>query len=147
MKRIVMGVLAALLVLSAGAPAASAAGHGHRQSSVQSCITDNTRIKNCANACNYVDADGDGICDNCDNHCSGCGNMCDKNSDGICDNCGTHTHFTDEDCDGICDNCGTRAHSADEDCDDIRGETCQSTVGNRNCGNTGKRSGHHGAGH
>lgn len=131
MKRIVMSVLAVLLVLSAGAPTASAAGHEHRQSRTQSCISNNTRIENCANACYYVDADGDGICDNCDNHCSGCGKICDKNSDGICDNCGTHAHFTDEDDDGICD---------------LR-ETCQNTAGNRNCGNSGRRSGHHGAGH
>lgn len=61
--------------------------------------------------CNFVDADGDGICDNS-------GSMCiytDADGDGICDNCGSYHwcgmagigcggNFVDEDSDGICDN-------------------------------------------
>jgi hypothetical protein len=45
----------------------------------------------------FVDANGDGICDNC-----GTG-FVDADGDGICDNCGTA--FVDADGDGICDNC------------------------------------------
>ena len=49
----------------------------------------------------FVDEDGDGICDNCDCvDCDGdgiCDSICD--GDGICD------QFVDEDGDGICDNC------------------------------------------
>ncbi|MCL2339459.1 MAG: hypothetical protein FWC59_00970 [Actinomycetia bacterium] len=47
----------------------------------------------------FVDADGDGICDNLG---SGSGqNFVDANGDGICDN------FVDADGDGICDNLGS----------------------------------------
>lgn len=54
---------------------------------------------------NYVDADADGICDNCmrlGGQGQGRGNglnFVDKNNDGICDN------FVDENADGICDGC------------------------------------------
>lgn len=54
---------------------------------------------------NYVDTDGDGICDNCtglggNDQERGYGlNFADNNNDGICD------HFADENADGICDNC------------------------------------------
>lgn len=49
----------------------------------------------------FVDADDDGICDNC----TGTG-FVDVDGDGICDNC-TGTNFVDADGDGICDNDGT----------------------------------------
>lgn len=56
------------------------------------------RLKTCDQ---FVDEDGDGICDNCDGvDCDGdgiCDNDCD--GDGVCD------QFVDEDGDGICDNC------------------------------------------
>lgn len=46
----------------------------------------------------YVDANGDGICDN----------FVDKDGDGICDNCdlvgGRGRYFVDKNGDGICDN-------------------------------------------
>ena len=50
-------------------------------------------------AVNYVDANGDGICDNCAVN-GGRGRwFIDKNGDGICD------YFTDTDKNGICDHC------------------------------------------
>lgn len=54
---------------------------------------------------NYVDVDGDGICDNrtglrCQGRGRGNGlSFVDENNDGICDN------FVDENADGICDGC------------------------------------------
>ena len=39
---------------------------------------------------NYVDADGDGVCDNLGTGCAGQGRYCvDADSDGVCDNLGT----------------------------------------------------------
>ena len=55
----------------------------------------------------YVDADGDGVCDNC------AGNWVDANGDGICDNCVGNCagnrgsacgNWADADGDGVCDN-------------------------------------------
>ena len=57
----------------------------------------------------YVDADGDGVCDN---YGTGCGRgqyFVDADGDGICDNCGTGRgqYFVDANGDGVCDNYGT----------------------------------------
>lgn len=60
-------------------------------------------------AAGYVDADGDG---SCDNFASGgargsrSANFIDEDGDGICDNRGTGTGFVDADGDGVCDNQG-----------------------------------------
>lgn len=54
-------------------------------------------------ACPFVDANGDGICDNGDAHHY----FVDANGDGICDNGDTHCNFVDANGDGICDNGGT----------------------------------------
>ncbi len=73
----------------------------------------------------FVDADSDGVCDNCG---QGMGNpnaprrnFVDEDGDGVCDNCGAGggqgphgpgygngmgQNFVDEDGDGVCDNCG-----------------------------------------
>lgn len=67
MKKRVIGVLLAVVVMSAGSMSVSAAGHCGR-------YADAGR----GGACSYVDENGDGICDNC--------NFTDKNGDGICDN-------------------------------------------------------------
>jgi rubredoxin len=76
----------------------------------------------------YVDADGDGVCDNCtgtqqNSYGNGAGmgyGYVDADGDGICDNCGTN--FVDADGDGVCDNCtGTNYVDADGDgvCDNM----------------------------
>lgn len=88
MKRVLTGALAAVLAVSLCAATAFAAG------------------PRCGRY--YVDADGDGICDNTGSRCV----YVDANGDGICDNCGArHGHwagcggaFVDADGDGICDN-------------------------------------------
>ena len=103
MKKIIAGILAAALVLSVGIVSAFAAG------------PDTGR--------NFVDADGDGVCDNCGTGMGrGAGGQglgfVDADGDGICDNYGTGAGrgaggqgrgFVDADGDGICDNYGTGA--------------------------------------
>ena len=102
MKRAFLGVLTSVILLSAGTATAFAADYrdGHY----------------------FIDADGDGICDNCGIHHwrganqDGCSRyFVDADQDGICDNCGIHhwcatdgtecgRYFVDADGDGICDN-------------------------------------------
>jgi hypothetical protein len=89
----------------------------------------------------FVDADGDGVCDNCGrggNPNAPRPNFVDENGDGVCDNCGagggqgpygpgygqgSGPNFVDEDGDGICDNCGQgqgpMANFVDADGDDV----------------------------
>ena len=92
MKKIFAGIVTMGLILVMGGTTALAAGPGR--------------------GCYFVDADGDGICDNADSMCV----YVDSDGDGICDVCGTNsltcltgdgTVFADADGDGICDNCGT----------------------------------------
>lgn len=80
MKKVFAGLLAAAMVFSATTTMVSAAGRGMGR--------------------NYVDADGDGVCDNW-----GTCSYVDADGDGVCDNWGT-CGYVDEDGDGICDNCG-----------------------------------------
>lgn len=87
MKKVLAGILSAALVLSLGLTAAFAAG------------------SECGRY--FVDADGDGICDNAGSGCA----YADADGDGICDICGvSHAqsgggrYFVDADGDGICDN-------------------------------------------
>lgn len=104
MKKVVLGILGMAVVLSICAMTAFAAAPGRGP--------------------NFVDADGDGICDNCGvphrrGMGAGCGrNFVDADGDGVCDNCGivhqrgmgagAGKYFVDADGDGICDNYGTR---------------------------------------
>lgn len=88
MKKALVGVLSAAIVLSMCAAAAFAAEPG------------------CGRY--FIDADGDGICDNAGSRCA----YVDADGDGICDICGVfHTqpgggrYFADADGDGICDSC------------------------------------------
>lgn len=78
MKKAILGVLTAVMVLSAGTMSVCAAGcrSGHHRAE-SSC---------------YVDADSDGVCDICGADHGFC-----PGADGLC--------FTDADGDGICDNC------------------------------------------
>lgn len=64
------------------------------------------------NGRNFVDMNGDGVCDNTSGICI----YSDSDGDGVCDVCGTNglscltgngTAFTDADGDGICDKCST----------------------------------------
>lgn len=69
MKKMVMGTISAALVLSMAVTGAFAAGHGN------------------GHGRNFVDANGDGVCDN---YGTGCGQyFVDADGDGVCDNYGT----------------------------------------------------------
>ena len=68
------------------------------------------------NGRNYVDADGNGVCDNAGSNGNGCGrrNGCgkgyaDTDGDGVCDNAGSNGNgcgkgYADADGNGVCDN-------------------------------------------
>lgn len=96
MRKVFLGVLAAVIMLSAGADTAFAAG---------------PRGGRC-----FVDADGDGICDVCGANYGSCLTgegtaFADADGDGICDNCGLYHwcgmgggNYIDADGDGVCDN-------------------------------------------
>ncbi len=89
MKKVVLGVLGTALALAVGTTGAFAAGSGVRR--------------------NFIDADGDGVCDNIrEGICS----YIDTDGDGICDNRGARNgncpaeggkNFVDADGDGVCD--------------------------------------------
>lgn len=89
MRKVFLGALAAVIVLSADVGTAFAAGAG------------------CGRY--FVDADADGVCDNAGSMCT----YADADGDGVCDVCGTSytgcltgngTFFVDADGDGVCDN-------------------------------------------
>ena len=90
MKKVFLGVFAAVIVLSVNTTSVFASHHRHS-------VT--------GNGCGgyYVDMNGDGICDGCGTShrygtgVYGCGvNYADVNGDGICDNCGiSHRHGTE----------------------------------------------------
>ena len=96
MKKIRIAAVAAAVVLALGVTTAFAAGGRHHMANYSRY---------------YVDADGDGICDNRgtwdrDGICANRG-VCytDDDGDGVCDNRGAY--YTDADGDGVCDNYGT----------------------------------------
>ena len=83
-----MFVTLAALAFAAAALAVPAAAHGHGGWN-----------GDCRQAVCCLGADG--VC--------GRGNYVDEDGDGVCDNCGTacgYRHYADEDGDGLCDNCG-----------------------------------------
>lgn len=97
-KKAAVGVLAAAMMLSTGVTTAFAAGPGCGRNFVDA---DGDGICDYAgSACRYIDSDNDGICDNCDQSRmfqNGCGrNFIDADGDGVCDNYGD------------CDNYGVR---------------------------------------
>lgn len=116
MRKTLLSALGLVLALSMCATTAFAAGPGRGR--------------------NFVDTDGDGVCDNA-------GSMCiyaDADGDGICDMCGTNyrncltgdgTAFVDADGDGICDNYGTGQGSG-------YGRGCQGGRGNGFRGGRGR---------
>ena len=112
MKKILLGMMAAILVLTMAAGAlAEEAGCG------RGCMRGGSGVRR------YVDADGDGVCDYCGrggrgsdvdaegdggcDHCGqdGCGYYVDADGDGVCDYCGQGgRYYVDADGDGVCDN-------------------------------------------
>ena len=57
----------------------------------------------------FIDANNDGICDNCNEEHLGLG-FIDEDGDGICDQLKEHHPFDDTNKDGLCDTCGRHDH-------------------------------------
>lgn len=128
MKKALAIGLSCFMVLSASVPVMAA------ETQPQTCGIGHCNMGEC-----FLDADGDGYCDNyghcfvdddedgiCDNHC-----YWDDNSDGICD------YFVDDDEDGICDHC----HEHGKPVQTTTYYAPQTTQRRGHCG------GHHGRGH
>lgn len=107
MKRVLSGILILALILALGMATAYAAGPRRGRSGAAGTWGLTGR------QCNWQDANGDGICDNCDRSAVGCSGYVDQDGDGICDNCGMgrdHCQqdgcpgYVDQDGDGVCDN-------------------------------------------
>lgn len=113
MKKVILGIMTGVFAVSVFAATAFAAGPrcGHHAAYAG------------GSGCAYVDANGDGICDNRGTYHRGymAGTGCayvDANGDGICDSCGAYRqyhmagsgcggyYFVDADGDGICDHYG-----------------------------------------
>ena len=79
MKKVFLGILAAAILVSAGATASLAAGAGSGRRVVDA--NDDGVCDYADSGCVYVDADGDGICDRADDDCA----YTDADGDGVCD--------------------------------------------------------------
>ena len=82
MRKALLGAVTAAIILSLEVTSAFAAGPG------------------CGRG--FVDADGDGVCDNASSRCI----YVDEDGDGVCDNVSSRCIYVDEDGDGVCDTCG-----------------------------------------
>lgn len=98
LRKASLAATAAVIALALGAaPAFAWGGHGTATGGAQHRLRSGT-------AAQYVDTDGDGVCDN-----RGV-NFVDADGDGVCDNRGTGAGFVDTDGDGVCDKYGTCGH-------------------------------------
>ncbi|MBM6829356.1 hypothetical protein H9X85_06845 [Anaerotignum lactatifermentans] len=88
MKKLMGLVLAGALVLTLGATSVLASPFGH---GIMAQRRDGSCLVNGTGWCQYVDENGDGVCDNCAGKglCTGNGwcQYVDENGDGVCDNC------------------------------------------------------------
>ena len=90
MKKLLAGLMTAALVLTLSAPNALAAPRRHSRAA--QCVASGIQAGCIRPACAYVDADGDGVCDNYDPAtCPGSGQsngagFVDADGDGVCDN-------------------------------------------------------------
>jgi len=116
MRKFICVLLAVMMILSAGVPAAFAAHHGHHRR----CIVPQVQAApedTAAEYCRFTDENQDDICDNCDNICSNCEKGRDEDCDGICDSCSKVCHkcdgAKDADDDGICDGCSMCPYESD----------------------------------
>ena len=92
MKKWMKGILIAGVILALSLTWAFAAGPGRGQGAGD---RDRLRDGSGCETCYYVDADGDGLCDNC------------GKANGACRTDGCGRYFADADGDGLCDNRGT----------------------------------------
>ena len=104
MKKGMAMVVGVTLAVSLCATAALAAGRHHGTGAAAGTLSQGW---------NYVDVDGDGVCDNLGTECTGQSRYCvDADGDGVCDNLGTGCtgkgrYCMDADGDGVCDHLGT----------------------------------------
>ncbi len=117
MRKTLLSLVTAAIILSLGTTCALAAGPG-----CGGFFADADGDGICDNAysrCAYVDADGDSVCDLCGTDHSSCvtgecAAFLDEDGDGLCDLCETYhwcdmtnvgcgSRFADEDGDGVCD--------------------------------------------
>lgn len=132
MKKLLLGVLTGVLVLSAGSLHVSAACHGAGRhgcaANTRGCVTvvetpsgTTTDTVDCSRSC-YVDENEDGVCDLCGTEHGSCADgecFIDADGDGICDNCNAYHRcgtadgngpcYVDANGDGICDNYDSQA--------------------------------------
>ncbi len=118
-------------------PLSASAHHGRRVSQgvcggIQNAFHHGTSCR----ACRHADANGDGICDNCNTGWS-CPHA-DADGDGICDSCGNTCGYVDADGNGICDNWGSGT-----------GNGTGAGTGSGSASGSGNSwgGGHHGGGH
>ena len=155
LKHVKTAVVAALggvalgATLFGGVPAL-AAGGGFGRTNLQADLAQATskQDRTCAG---YVDADGDGTCDNCGSAARGahhgCTNYVDEDGNGVCDACTTGSGcrngagYVDTDGDGTCDNREAASGTQHRNC---AGHV--DADGNGACDNygTGAGGGHHG---
>lgn len=108
MKKAVLGVLAAVFLLSIGVTSAFASSPEYGQN-FKDANNDGARDY-AGNGYRYTDVDNDEIYNNRGAHCRNRQgkNYTDQNGDGICDNAGKGCQFADEDGDGVCDHYTSR---------------------------------------
>lgn len=140
---VALGIIAAIVAL-AGAVVIGVGSASAEQPSVQAAVEDSNLaagVSGCvASACaNYVDADGDGVCDYRGTRgAGGAGCWTDANGDGICDNCGG---YVDADGDGVCDNRGSRGSAGCGGYVDADGDGICDNCGSSSCWGGGNRYG------
>ena len=143
-KKTVIGVLAAGLVLGVGVASASAAAYVRGRNYVDA--NGDGVCDRVTHATRCGDADGDGLCDVCGfalaDCASPCGSACklfgDADGDGVCDGAGgAGVRCGDADGDGLCEVCG----AAVGDCATPCGAACKARTANGNGANANGNNG------
>lgn len=116
------GIGAAAAVVAVGACLTTAVPAMAASNTAGQTLAQATAVSYDATCPGFVDADGDGLCDNCEARAArghhGCASYVDENKDGVCDTCtnggtgrATCRGYGDTDGDGVCDGCdGTGMH-------------------------------------
>lgn len=125
MKKVFVGALAAMLVLTLGIVSVSAAGTGNRGSLAYAQAKGGNVCGFAGSRCGYNDADQDGVCDTC----------------GLTIGHGARAHYSDGNGDGICDNYAAAPRSGSEYRHD---RNHSDSFGS---GAIGRGNGHHGGAH
>ena len=116
MKKVLAAIAAVMILASLGTMSVSAAGRGYGAGNGmgggRGWQSTSTGIVTGGHHGNYIDANGDGVCDNWGTDAGGNGgSFVDANGDGICDDYGTGScggwRYVDANGDGVCDNVGT----------------------------------------